>query len=215
MTRTSRARLGRVAARLIARDPSPPAGVHAADWLAAPRRARLRAAAPPAPLAFSLDEQQAARPRGAAAEPVPGAPSRQRIRARKNWPRIRRPGARARARRSVPGRLRCGRRGRGRARCSRCRTPWPRSAWPARDLGALLDGRAPSCGNDSGVSHLAAAAGAPTLAAVRSDRSRAVAPLGDRVAHAAPREPIGALRRAGRRRAPRLRYGSGADLGPR
>jgi hypothetical protein len=62
-----------------------------------------------------------------------------------------------------------------------------------RDLGALLSRAGAFVGNDSGVSHLAAAAGAPTLALFGPTDPAQWAPLGDRVATLRA-EPIGALR---------------------
>jgi ADP-heptose:LPS heptosyltransferase len=170
--------------RLLVHDPAPPAaGPHAARWLARAIEPLVTGAereveATP-PLPFTDDEQAAAAletrelPEGfLAVHAGSGSPS-------KNWP-FERFVAAARA-------LASGR-------------PWlfvagpaergvepPKGAvvardWPLRRLGAALARAGLVLGNDSGVSHLAAAAGAPTLALFGPTDPAVWAPVGPRVA---------------------------------
>ena len=69
--------------------------------------------------------------------------------------------------------------------------------WPLRVLGAALARAGLFLGNDSGVSHLAAAAGAPTLALFGPTDPALWAPVGPRVTTL--RAPGGSLARAGSR----------------
>ena len=170
--------------RLLVHDPAPPAGgPHAARWLARAidplvRDAEREVEATP-PLPFTDVERAAAAqetrelPEGfVAVHAGSGSPS-------KNWP-FERFVASARA-------LASGR-------------PWlfvagpaerdaapPADAvvardWPPRRLGAALARAGLVLGNDSGVSHLAAAAGAPTLALFGPTDPALWAPVGPRVA---------------------------------
>jgi len=184
-------RLGERARRLIVRDPTPPAlGPHAADWL-------LQAVAPlvsppttPGALRFvtpvlafteqesrDADARTGGLPRGfLAVHPGSGSPA-------KNWPMTRF----LEAARKLSG-----------------ASPWllvagpaeetlvaPRGSilareWPLRVLGAALARAGLFLGNDSGVSHLAAAAGAPTLALFGPTDPAQWAPVGPRVATLRP-----------------------------
>lgn len=176
-------RLAARARRLIVHDPSPPAGgPHAAIWLL--QAIAPLACAPPAtgaledPLAFTDAEKSDAEARTRvlpesflALHPGSGSPG-------KNWPLDR---FLAAARALANGR------------------PWlfvagpaetalmaPPEAvvareWPLRVLGAALARASLFLGNDSGVSHLAAAAGAPTLALFGPTDPALWAPLGPRV----------------------------------
>jgi ADP-heptose:LPS heptosyltransferase len=155
--------LGRRARRLLARDPAPPpGGPHASVWLAgALAPLGIEAQSEPAPLLFTEAERRAAQdltsgmPDGfLAVHPGSGSPA-------KNWPFERFVEA---ARRLSPGR------------------PWLLALGPAEDdvptlagarlarrlplraLGAALARAGLFLGNDSGISHLAAACGTRTLA---------------------------------------------------
>jgi len=166
----SHALLGRLRARarrVIVRDPSPPAsGVHAACWLAEAVAPLLpphppAATRPDAPLQFTDDEQRDAGartsslpPRFLAVHPGSGSLS-------KNWPLERFLEA--------AGRLARGERWLLIAGPAEPELRAPTGAllareWPVRVLGAALARAGLHLGNDAGVSHLAAAAGAPTLA---------------------------------------------------
>lgn len=149
--------------RVLARDPFPPTtGPHASWWLARALEP-LGVDVPRAlgPLSFTRDERaEAARrllalPRGfVAVHPGSGAPA-------KNWPRDRFVEAARRLAGGRPWLLVLG--------PAEAEAPAPPSAlvareWPLRILGAALASAGLFLGNDSGASHLAAAAGAPTLA---------------------------------------------------
>jgi heptosyltransferase III len=159
--------LAAVGARVLARRPEPPPGRHAADWLAG---ALDGANLPPAPsteptLVLSESERAAARPwldrlpgRFVAVHAGSGSP-------RKNWPAVRF----AEAARALAGRdpflwIE------GPADTPTEPQTLDISTWvrarslPLRTLAAMLAGASVYVGNDSGVSHLAAAAGAPTVA---------------------------------------------------
>jgi hypothetical protein len=174
------AALERVLPRVVAVDPRPPSGSgHASRWLAA---ACAELAPEPCdvvpPLTFSRDEQAEAGRRieslGAgfvAVHPGSGSPA-------KNWPFDRFVDL---ARQLAHGR------------------PWllalgpaeealraPAGAvvargWPIRVLGAALARAAVVVGNDSGASHLAAAAGAPTVALFGPTDPEVWSPVGTRV----------------------------------
>lgn len=159
--------LRRFAGRLVHRDPDPPPGVHAADWFAeAAREIGGRAPQRLPPLRFSVEERRAAAtvsaslpPRFLAIHPGSGA-------AAKNWPAER--FARLASSRTAGGGrwlLVAGPADRE-AVASLQRVPGAVVAecLPSRVLGAVLSAAGLYVGNDSGVSHLAAAAGAPTLA---------------------------------------------------
>ncbi len=174
------ARLGEIAPRVLERDPSPPPGTEASRWYAEPVRTLGGDPTPDPPvLEFTSSEEEAARE---LARPLParflavhpGSGS-----ATKNWPpdrfadlvRTHAPGGRwllvsgpadeegVAPLSAVPGALLA-------------------RDLPVRVLGALL-ARAGLCvGNDSGVTHLAAAAGAPTLALFGPTDARVWRPVG-------------------------------------
>jgi ADP-heptose:LPS heptosyltransferase len=179
-----RGQLGALVPRVVAIDPTPPAGTHAARWYAG-ALAPLGIAddAEPAPLRFTPEERAHAdawRVRLPAAFLAihPGSGSEE-----KNWPAGR---FAALARALSPDR------------------PWLLVAGPAdregfdalsqepgavcarelppRILGALLARAGLFVGNDSGVTHLAAAGGAPTLALFGPTDPLQWAPVGARAA---------------------------------
>jgi ADP-heptose:LPS heptosyltransferase len=180
-------RLRQRARTLIAHDPAPPeAGPHAAAWLAqavspfVEETAVNEALAPGAQsLRFTDPEQQQAErlcrelPRGfVAVHPGSGSPS-------KNWPFERFVACAKRLADGAPWLLVAGPAEAG-------VTP-PIGAvfardWPLRALGAALSRAGVFVGNDAGVSHLAAAAGAPTLALFGPTDPALWAPAGRRVA---------------------------------
>jgi heptosyltransferase III len=176
--------LRRVARRVVAYDPSPPpAGPHASAWLA---RALTQIGIGPAPdpplLQFRPEESEDAARRTAAlptrflaVHPGSGSPA-------KNWPvdRLRELAARVCDGRpylycigpaeidggleeSLPG------------------TALVARAWPLRVVGAALARAGLYVGNDSGASHLAAAAGAPTLSLFGPTEPALWSPVGPRV----------------------------------
>jgi heptosyltransferase-2 len=180
------------AAHVLPHDPAPPhAGPHASTWLArAIEPLALAAVAEPPTLAWSEADHEDARGRTGglppgflALHPGSGSPA-------KSWPRER---FAALARSLCPG------------------APWllvlgPAEGgapplegaivareWPVRTLGAALSRAGVFVGNDSGVSHLAAACGAPTLALFGPTDPALWAPVGPRVA--VQRAPGGALAR--------------------
>jgi ADP-heptose:LPS heptosyltransferase len=159
--------LARTGARVLVRDPQPPTGRHAAEWLSGVLDgAGLPEIAGPEPvLALSSSERAAARPwldrlppRFVAVHGGSGSP-------RKNWPAVRFAQA---ARSLASGEPFLWVEGPAEAPTE------PRaldiSTWvgvrglPLRTLAAVLARASVYLGNDSGVSHLAAAAGAPTVA---------------------------------------------------
>jgi ADP-heptose:LPS heptosyltransferase len=178
--------------RVIVHDPSPAIG-HASEWLAAPLvELGLRATAVPPPCEPESHEQAAAAPFFArlpsgflAVHPRSGS-------AAKSWPvdrfaeLVARDGARlpwllvegpadaaaAETLAGVPGAVRA-------------------RELPPRVLGTLLSQAGAYVGNDSGVSHLAAAWGAPTLALFGPTDPAVWAPLGPRVRTL--RSPTGAM----------------------
>jgi ADP-heptose:LPS heptosyltransferase len=172
---------GRRARRLVARDPAPPAGgPHASSWLAgALGELGIDSRGEPGPLHFTDAERRGAEalaealpPAFLAVHPGSGSPG-------KNWPLDRFAEA---ARRLSPGR------------------PWllvlgpaedevrpPLGAvvarsWGLRALGATLAHAGLFLGNDSGVSHLAAACGTRTLALFGPTDPSQWAPVGPFVA---------------------------------
>jgi ADP-heptose:LPS heptosyltransferase len=178
------------AARVAAHDPAPPRdGPHAAVWLARALEATgLGADAPPPPLAWSETEQREARertldlPAGFVAV-HPGSGSRS-----KNWPPERFA--------AVARRLAAGQRWLLVLGPAEAELPVPEGSivarsWPVRTLGAALSRAGLFLGNDSGASHLAAAAGAPTLALFGPTDPALWAPVGASVATL--RAPRGAL----------------------
>lgn len=173
--------LGANARRLLVHDPDPPGGVHAATWLTRPLRELGVGAGPDPPdLRFSVDELAAAAalssrlPSGfLALHPGSGSP-------RKNWPAAR---FVALARELQPGKPTLLVLGPAEAGLEHPDLPLAVVArnLPLRVLGALLSGAGLFVGNDSGVSHLAAAAGAPVCALCGPTDPAVWAPVGARV----------------------------------
>ncbi len=171
------------AGRLFSRSPHPKPGHHASIWLAGPVRALGAEPTPePEPLVFSPEEKEVARkaapslaPRFLAVHPGSGSPS-------KSWP---------------------GERFASFVRHHEPAAPWvlvigpadeeaaspllglpgvvPVRDLPLRPLGALLSQAGLYLGNDSGVTHLAAAVGAPTLALFGPTDPSTWSPLGPHV----------------------------------
>jgi heptosyltransferase III len=174
--------LRRTCPRVIARDPTPSAG-HASVWLAEPVRA-LGADPDPMPpdMLPTAAQQEAARscldrlPRGfLALHPGSGSPA-------KNWPADRFAAVADRLSPAEPWLLIEGPadgtavaplRAHARAVSS--------TALPLRVLGAVLAGSGLFVGNDSGISHLAAAFGAPVLAMFGPTDPAVWSPVGRRV----------------------------------
>lgn len=176
-------RLEAVVPRLLTRDPTPPAGVPASLWLAEPlRELGVDPEPDPPPLHFTREEEQAAREIAAslsggflALHPGSGSPA-------KNWPVVRFAElVRVRAR-GVPWLLVSGP---ADDEVSRPLAGLPGAVratnLPVRVLGALLSRAALYVGNDSGVTHLAAASGAPTLALFGPTDPATWSPVGPRV----------------------------------
>lgn len=174
------ARLRALTPRVLAQDPSPPPGTSASQWYAAPSRALgANPTADPPTLLFTAAEQEAAReladrlpPRFLAVHPGSGS-------AAKNWPTDRFAslvGIRARADRwllaSGPADAETT------VRLSVLSGALVARELPVRVLGALLARAGLFVGNDSGVTHLAAAAGAPTLALFGPTAAETWAPVG-------------------------------------
>jgi len=170
------------AKRLLAHDPAPPSGgPHASLWLArALSPLALRAGVDPSlPLVFGEDERLESRERTRGLDEGflvvhPGSGS-----AAKNWPAERFAEA---ARRLSPGRpwlLVLG-------PAEDETADWPGAVvareWPLRPLGAALSRAGLFLGNDSGVAHLAAASGAPTLTLFGPTDPALWAPVGPSVA---------------------------------
>ena len=159
-------RLGRSIPRVISRSPVP-IGVHAAQWLSEPTRAlgALPPLVPPDLQPTASEEAEAAAflrgrlaPGFLALHAGSGGPGEELV---ERPFRESHPGARGKdlaARRGPGGRSRLPRSGRPRASCVRAH------GLPLRVLGAVLRRAGLFVGNDSGVTHLAAAYGAPTLA---------------------------------------------------
>ncbi len=151
------------ARRLLVHDPAPPeGGPHASLWLArALEPLALRPGTDPPPaLVFAHEEEREARERTrgledgfVAVHPGSGSPA-------KNWPKERFAEAARRLSAGQPWLL-----VQGPAEAEPA--AWPGAVvareWPLRVLGAALSRSDLFLGNDSGVAHLAAAAGAPTL----------------------------------------------------
>jgi hypothetical protein len=168
--------------RVIVHDPSPAAG-HASDWLAAPLAGLgVRAVAEPPPCEPDSHEQAAAAPLAAllpagflAVHPRSGS-------AVKNWPVERFAGLVAHHSAGRPWLLVEGPADAAAAE-TLARVPGALRAreLPPRVLGTLLSRAGVYVGNDSGVSHLAAAWGAPTLALFGPTDPAVWAPLGPHV----------------------------------
>jgi hypothetical protein len=176
LVRNVRARVPRV----VARDPQPAPATHAARWLAgAASELGLDPSPDPPGCSASLEEQEHIRPwrerlpeRFLAIHPGSGSP-------RKNWPgdRFRELAARLRPHErwlvaGGPADRDSLRPFRGRAECVVA------EGLPLRHLGALLSAAGVFVGNDSGVSHLAAAWGAPTVALFGPTDAQVWAPEG-------------------------------------
>lgn len=182
------------AKRLLTHDPAPPTGgPHASFWLArALEPLALRAGAdPPPPLVFGEEEGREARARTRdlddgflAVHPGSGSPA-------KNWPAERFAEAARRLSGGRPWLLVV-----GPAEEEPAAGPGPVVAreWPLRPLGAALSRAGLVLGNDSGVAHLAAASGAPTLTLFGPTDPALWAPVGRSVATVrAPRGALSAL----------------------
>ena len=180
-------RLAQRARRVIVHDPAPPAsGPHAALWLARAVTPLLGSPPPPEPsladvpvLAFTASEHREAQqrtrglpPRFLAVHAGSGSPS-------KNWP--------------LDHFLEAARRLAGDAPWLLVAGPAEREfeaphgsilahEWPLRILGPALARAGLFLGNDAGVSHLAAATGAPTLALFGPTDPALWAPVGPKVA---------------------------------
>jgi ADP-heptose:LPS heptosyltransferase len=189
------ANLARLGGRVIHSAPAPPPGTHASDWLARPLATiGLDVAPTVASLQFSPAETAAARPwqerlpaRFLAIHPGSGSRF-------KNWPAERFALLARELARDEPFLV--------------VRGPADRDAsaplldlpgavladeLPPRTLGALLARAGAFVGNDSGVTHLAAAAGAPTLALFGPTDPAQWAPIGAPV-RTLRAEPIDVLR---------------------
>jgi hypothetical protein len=157
--------LGTVVARVLERDPAPPPGVHAAGWLAGVLEPLgLPHVRPPLCVPTAAEAMQARAwrerlpPRFLALHPGSGSP-------RKNWPAEHFLELVGRLRPPQPWLVVCGPADGEAVRPFRARPDaLVAEDVPLRVLGALLAGAATFVGNDSGVSHLAAAWGAPTVA---------------------------------------------------
>jgi len=170
------------AARVLVRDPAPPlGGPHASLWLAqALEPLALHAGdGPPPPLVFSEDERRDARARTRELDDGflavhPGSGS-----AAKNWPAERFAEAARRLAGGRPWLVVLG-------PAEEEEAAWPGAIvareWPLRVLGAALSRAALFLGNDSGVAHLAAASGAPTLTLFGPTDPALWAPVGRSVA---------------------------------
>lgn len=177
------ARLAPPGVRLVQQDPAPPPGVHASRWLA--ERVRMLGSDPtpePPVLRFTAEELAGAAPTLASLPPRflavhPGSGSRA-----KSWP--------AERFAAIVSRRAGGRRwllvvGPADEEAAAPLIALPdvvvARALPLRHLAALLAHAGLYLGNDSGVTHLAAAAGAPTLALFGPTDPEIWAPLGPRV----------------------------------
>jgi hypothetical protein len=179
------------ARRLLVHDPAPPeGGPHASLWLARALEplALLPGSDPPPALVFSPEERSEARERTRSLEdgflalhPGSGSPA-------KNWPNERFAEA---ARRLSGGRSWLLVLGPAEEEAA----AWPGAVvareWPLRPLGAALSRAGLVLGNDSGVAHLAAASGAPTITLFGPTDPALWAPVGRSVA--AMRAPGGVL----------------------
>ncbi len=178
-----RARLRPLASRVFARSPHPQPGPHASIWLAAPARGLGGdPMSEPATLVFRPEERRAAQAAGPslspgflAIHPGSGSPA-------KNWPAERFAALSDAHGRGRPWLLVIGPADEE-AAAPLCRLPGalPLRDVPIRVLGALLAQAGLYVGNDSGVSHLAAAAGAPTLALFGPTDPAVWAPVGPAV----------------------------------
>jgi hypothetical protein len=174
------AALRRRVPRVVACDPAPRTGSgHASQWLAAAcAELAPEASGPLPPLAFSAEEQAEGRRRTegldggfVAVHPGSGSPA-------KNWPFDRFVELTRRLARGRPWLLALG-------PAEADAVPPPDAVvardWPVRVLGAALARAGLFVGNDSGASHLAAAAGAPTVALFGPTDPEVWSPVGPRV----------------------------------
>ena len=169
---------------MLARSPVPPPDRHAADWLSgALDDAGLPPAHPPEPtLLFTDEEHAAARPwldrlpeRFVAVHSGSGS-------ARKNWPRARFADAAHALAGGAPILWIEGPAEPPTEPPSLDIPTWVRArSLPLRTLAAVLARTGIYLGNDSGVSHLAAAAGAPTIAIFGPTQPAQWSPLGPAV----------------------------------
>ena len=185
--------LGALVPRVVAHDPAPPPGRHASRWLARPLEdLGLDLAAEPEPMRPTEAEATAAArlvaplpERFVAVHPGSGSP-------RKNWPADR---FAALLDALVPGApwllVEGPADGEPAARLARRPGATVARGLPVRTLGAVLARAGLVVGHDSGVSHLAAAWGAPTLALFGPTDPGVWSPVGPRVAVA--RAPEGRL----------------------
>lgn len=176
--------LRRTGARVLARTPAPPAGVHAGDWMAAALDALELPTAPSAvPLLQPTEAEHAA------ARPWLDRLPRQFVAvhagsggSRKNWMAARFAEAARALARDEPILWIEGPAEQPTEPSSLNFQTWVRArALPLRTLAAVLSRARVYLGNDSGVSHLAAAAGAPTVAVFGPTDPEQWAPLGPRV----------------------------------
>jgi len=177
------ANLARLGGPVVTCAPAPPEAVHASDWLARPLESiGLPVAERVAPLVFSRGEMSTAGPwverlpeRFLALHPGSGSP-------RKNWP----PGRFADVARALaPSDPFLVVRGPADEEAADAVLRLPNAvladALHPRQLGALLSRAGLFVGNDSGVTHLAAAAGAPTVALFGPTDPAQWAPVGPAV----------------------------------
>jgi heptosyltransferase-2 len=177
------ANLARLVSRIVTCAPAPGPGAHASDWLARPLGALgIEAAALVPSLEFSPEERAAAQPwlerlpaRFLAIHPGSGSP-------RKNWPAERYAGLADALSPAEPFLVVAGPADDAAVLPSMRRPDAVRAAGlPPRTLGALLARARTFVGNDSGVTHLAAAAGTPTLALFGPTDPAQWAPVGTSV----------------------------------
>ena len=173
-----RRRLETMVGRVISRDPAPPPGVPAAAWLATDAPGRPPASVPHCtPTAAEEDEARALTrllpERFLAVHPGSGSRA-------KNWPGF--PALLAGLRPTETWLLACGPADEEAAAPLRAQPgAVVAEGLPVRGLGAVLRHAGVFVGNDSGVSHLAAAWGAPTVALFGPTDARTWSPDGDHV----------------------------------
>jgi hypothetical protein len=169
---------------VVTHDPAPPAGVHASHWLARPLAALgLDAAPDPEPMRATEAEEAEARPLRArlpdgfvAVHPGSGSP-------RKTWPADRFAALLDTLAPRGPWLLVQGPSdGEAAARLARRPGAVVARGLSPRTLGAVLARAGLFVGNDSGVSHLAAAWGAPTVALFGPTDPAVWGPVGPRTA---------------------------------
>jgi heptosyltransferase-3 len=174
--------LERLGPPVVAHDPTPPPGEHAARWLARALPAGVRMVDTPAVCRASEGEALSARPflralpdGFVAIHPGSGSPA-------KNWPTARYRELLAALAPPRPWLVACGPADREAVDALRAEgEALVLEGVPARVLGAVLAQSGLYVGNDSGVSHLAAAWGAPTLSLFGPTPAAQWAPDGPRV----------------------------------